>query len=233
MKTQNFILLLSWLAAFGLGFGLAASGRPCLDQSPPPAELSAVAPPAPTVPHFNAVDGNVGPWEDDPPVWDTVDVFGAATQAKPSPVDPTARYLELFAGVAKREQRRTGVPASITLAQGILESGVGRDDLAVRLKNHFGLKCFSKTCAPDHCANKSDDHHKDYFLRFNSAWDSYEAHGDLLSKNDRYAKLFEYPPTDYRKWARGLQAAGYATDPKYGDKLIALIENLRLNRFDV
>ena len=140
-------------------------------------------------------------------------------------------YVNAYGHIAREQMREHGIPASITLAQGLLESGIGKSTLALRNNNHFGLKCFSKTCKQSHCSNHSDDHHKDFFRIFSSPEESYAAHGELLQK-DRYRPLFRLDPRDYRGWARGLSKAGYATDPKYADKLIALIENLQLQRLD-
>lgn len=140
-------------------------------------------------------------------------------------------YVAKYRDIALEEQRTHGIPASITLAQGLLESGIGRSKLATRNNNHFGLKCFSKKCSKDHCSNHSDDHHKDFFRIFLSPEESYRAHSKLLQKS-RYQKLFRLSPTDYKGWAHGLSAAGYATDPRYPEKLIALIENLGLRRYD-
>ena len=140
-------------------------------------------------------------------------------------------YVAKYGKIALVQMEEHGIPASITLAQGLLESGIGKSTLALRNNNHFGLKCFSKSCKKGHCSNHSDDHHKDFFRIFSSPEESYLAHSQLLRK-DRYRPLFDLDPTDYRGWARGLSKAGYATDPKYADKLIRTIENLRLDRLD-
>ena len=140
-------------------------------------------------------------------------------------------YVSRYGGLARRQMTEHGIPASITMAQGLLESGVGESTLARNNNNHFGLKCFSKTCTKGHCSNHSDDHHKDFFRIFATPEDSYEAHATLLQK-ERYRPLFRLDDTDYQGWARGLSKAGYATDPRYADKLIALIENLGLYRLD-
>ena len=141
------------------------------------------------------------------------------------------RYIEQFMEIAQHEMQVHGIPASITLAQGLLESNVGESKLAVRNNNHFGLKCFSKTCKRGHCSNFEDDSHKDFFRKFKSAKESYDAHSKLLQK-PRYRALFDLERTDYVNWAHGLKKAGYATDPKYGYKLINLIKDLDLTRFD-
>ena len=140
-------------------------------------------------------------------------------------------YVSRYGTLARRQMSDHGIPASITMAQGLLESGVGESTLARDNNNHFGLKCFSKTCKKGHCTNHSDDSHKDFFRIFATPEDSYEAHAALLKK-ERYRSLYQLEESDYRGWARGLSKAGYATDPRYADKLIALIENLGLYRLD-
>lgn len=140
-------------------------------------------------------------------------------------------YVEQYREVALEEMEKHGIPASITLAQGLLESGTGRSTLARKNNNHFGIKCFSKKCHKGHCSNHSDDHHKDFFRVFGTPEESYRAHSRVLMK-DRYRKLFDLSVTDYRAWARGLSKAGYATDPRYAGKLIAMISDLELHRYD-
>lgn len=141
-------------------------------------------------------------------------------------------YVERFAPVAVAEMHKFGIPASIILAQGLLESNAGESKLARGTNNHFGMKCFSKRCKKGHCANFSDDTHKDFFLKYGNVWSSYRAHSQFLKNSRRYAHLFQLEPGDYRGWARGLAKAGYATDKKYGEKLIALIHNLELDAYD-
>ena len=140
-------------------------------------------------------------------------------------------YIKRFARTAQEEMHKYGIPASITLAQGLLESGVGASPLATKNNNHFGIKCFSKKCKKGHCRNFSDDHHKDFFRVYASAWESYRAHS-LFLQQDRYKDLFDLPRDDYRAWAYGLKKAGYATDERYPEKLIRLIESLGLGEFD-
>ena len=143
-----------------------------------------------------------------------------------------ADYVARWAPVARAEMRRAGVPASITLAQGLLESVAGTSRLATTTNNHFGIKCFSRTCAPGHCRNFDDDHHKDFFRAYDDPADSYRAHSDFLRGGKRYAGLFDLAPDDYAAWARGLSRAGYATDPAYADKLVSLVERYGLARYD-
>lgn len=140
-------------------------------------------------------------------------------------------YVKRFAPVAVSEMNKYNIPASITLAQGLLESNVGQSRLATDNKNHFGIKCFSKNCKAGHCTNHTDDSHKDFFRKYNSVWESYRAHSLFLQRK-RYRHLLKLPRTDYKSWAKGLSKAGYATDKRYPEKIIGIIENLELHRFD-
>ncbi|MBK6932827.1 MAG: glucosaminidase domain-containing protein [Saprospirales bacterium] len=126
-----------------------------------------------------------------------------------------ADYVERFAPVAVAEMQKYGIPASIILAQGLLESNAGTSNLAQQTNNHFGIKCHSNRCKPGHCANFSDDSHKDFFVRYGNVWSSYRAHSNFLKNSRRYGHLFKLDASDYKGWARGLAKAGYATDPKY------------------
>lgn len=139
-------------------------------------------------------------------------------------------YIQRFARVARIEMKRYGIPASISLAQGLIESRAGTSRLAKNANNHFGIKCFSKKCKAGHCMNASDDHHKDFFRKFGAAWDSWRAHSELLA-NGRYRRLKKYG-RDYRKWAQGLEQLGYATDRTYAEKLVGVIEKYDLHRYD-
>ncbi|MEQ8706797.1 MAG: glucosaminidase domain-containing protein [Phaeodactylibacter sp.] len=141
-------------------------------------------------------------------------------------------YIKRFTKVAQLEMKKYGIPASITLAQGLLESNVGESKLATRNNNHFGMKCFSRSCSSGHCSNFTDDSHKDFFRVYKSAWESFRAHSLLLKRSSRYQPLFKLSADDYKGWARGLKKAGYATDPKYAEKIINLIEDLDLHRYD-
>lgn len=141
------------------------------------------------------------------------------------------KYVERFAEVAQKEMEKYGIPASITLAQGLLESNAGESPLAVKNKNHFGIKCFSRSCKKGHCSNFTDDSHKDFFRKYSSAWESFRGHSHLL-RADRYRSLYKLPSDDYVGWARGLKKAGYATDKYYAEKLINLIEDLDLHVYD-
>lgn len=140
-------------------------------------------------------------------------------------------YIDRFKMVAKVEMEKFGIPASIKMAQAILESNVGKSQLSLNHNNHFGLKCFSKVCSKGHCSNMSDDHHKDFFRNYQSSWESWRDHSKFLN-NERYLHLQNFG-NDYKKWAEGLQKAGYATDKNYSSKLIKLIEKYRLYELDI
>lgn len=137
-------------------------------------------------------------------------------------------YIKTYKAIAKAEEKKYGIPASITIAQGLLESDAGGSRLARKNNNHFGIKCFSKTCTKGHCINYTDDSHKDFFRNFDSTWGSFRSHSVLLQK-PRYKALYKLKTTDYKGWAEGLRKAGYATDKRYGKKLIKIIEILNLN----
>lgn len=139
-------------------------------------------------------------------------------------------YIEIYKDLAIREMNRSGVPASITLAQGALESGDGNSRLARIANNHFGIKCHNdwqgKRILED------DDKNNECFRKYQSVEDSYRDHSDYLTSTPRYASLFGLDITDYKGWARGLKKAGYATSPTYADKLIEIIEKFRLQNYD-
>ncbi len=143
---------------------------------------------------------------------------------------PQQQYIDRWAATAVREMYRSGVPASITLAQGILESRSGLSALAAEGNNHFGIKCHKdwkgKTMRID------DDRRSECFRVYPSAEDSFRDHSDFLRYWDRYKFLFDFDTKDYESWAYGLKKAGYATDPSYPQKLIQLIEEYDLSRFD-
>lgn len=139
-------------------------------------------------------------------------------------------YIEKFGLVAQDEMKSYGIPASITLAQGILESGMGYGRLAVEGNNHFGIKCHSDWTGKR--IYHDDDRKGECFRVYNDPVTSYRDHSLFLKSRSRYSLLFEIKTTNYKAWARGLKKAGYATDPKYPDKLISLIERFDLTRYD-
>ncbi|CAA6810605.1 MAG: Hemagglutinin [uncultured Aureispira sp.] len=140
-------------------------------------------------------------------------------------------YIELYVSTAQEEANLYGIPVAITLAQGLLESNAGDSKLARNDNNHFGIKCKSK-CVGCRCANYTDDSKYDMFRVFDSAWYSFREHSNLLM-GARYKHLTNLPKTAYKNWAHGLEAAGYATDKQYGEKLIGIIEALQLYKYDV
>jgi Mannosyl-glycoprotein endo-beta-N-acetylglucosaminidase len=154
----------------------------------------------------------------------------APVGAKELHEEQAREYIERFGNIAREEMQKYGIPASISLAQGLVESRAGTSRLAVRNNNHFGMKCFSKKCPKGHCSNFTDDHHKDFFRIYPSPWESWRAHSQMLS-NGRYASLKKHG-RDYRKWAHGLKGIGYATDRNYAEKLIGMIEKFDLHRYD-
>jgi len=139
------------------------------------------------------------------------------------------QYIYNFSGIAKNEMKSYGIPASITLAQGILESGAGYGDLTSRAKNHFGIKCHNWQ---GERVYHDDDRLQECFRKYNKASDSFRDHSLFLKDRKRYARLFTFDPKDYKSWARGLREAGYATDKKYPEKLISIIERYKLYEFD-
>ena len=142
----------------------------------------------------------------------------------------TLNYIRKWAPLAVREMHTYKIPASITLAQGILESGSGKSQLAAKSKNHFGIKCH--TGWKGGRVYHDDDARGECFRRYQFVESSYEDHSKFLTQRRRYAFLFSYGSKNYKKWAKGLKKAGYATDPKYPRKLISLIENYELYKFD-
>ncbi len=139
-------------------------------------------------------------------------------------------YLNKYKDIAVREMKRSGVPASITLAQGMIESDYGRSRLAREANNHFGIKCHNgwKGATVRH----NDDKRNDCFRKYRNAEESFSDHSDFLRTGSRYSFLFELEITDYKSWARGLKKAGYATNPDYANMLIRKIEADNLMYFD-
>lgn len=143
---------------------------------------------------------------------------------------PQEKYIEKYAPLAVSEMYRSGVPASITLAQGMLESGNGQSELARMSNNHFGIKCHNNWKGGK--VYYDDDAKGECFRKYSHPSESYRDHSDFLRFRDRYKFLFDYRVTDYKAWAHGLKKAGYATDPAYPKKLIKLIEEYDLKQYD-
>ncbi|UKT63420.1 glucosaminidase domain-containing protein [Pedobacter mucosus] len=141
----------------------------------------------------------------------------------------TLSYIDEFKAVAIEEMNAYGIPASITLAQGILESGSGNSDLAKYANNHFGIKCTSDWKGKNYF--RDDDQKNDCFRVYKDARESFKDHSEFL-KRKRYSALFQLDKNDYKSWAQGLKNAGYATNPKYPDLLINTIEKYQLFQYD-
>jgi LysM repeat protein len=141
----------------------------------------------------------------------------------------TLSYIDEFKGVAVEEMNANGIPASITLAQGILESGSGNSDLAKYANNHFGIKCTLDWKGKNYF--RDDDQKNDCFRVYKDARESFRDHSEFL-KRKRYSFLFQLDKNDYKSWAQGLKTAGYATNPKYPDLLINTIEKYQLYQYD-
>ncbi len=144
--------------------------------------------------------------------------------------DVIVSYISKFKGIAMGNMKNYGIPASIILAQGILESGAGRGDLAISANNHFGIKCHVGWTGES--VKHDDDSDQECFRKYDNPSESFKDHALFLTGRSRYAKLFEFSKGDYKAWAKGLRAAGYATDPKYPDKLISYIERYNLHQYD-
>jgi LysM repeat protein len=140
------------------------------------------------------------------------------------------QYIKEYADLAMSEMRRTGIPASITLAQAVIESDYGRSRLARVANNHFGIKCHNGWTGRRIYHN--DDRRGECFRRYRDADESFRDHSDFLQQGSRYDFLFYLEPGDYRGWARGLKSAGYATNPRYANMLIDMIEKNRLHIYD-
>ena len=139
-------------------------------------------------------------------------------------------YINNFKDLAIKEMYRDKIPASITLAQAVLESDNGNSTLARTANNHFGIKCHSGWKGGK--VYHDDDKRNECFRKYNSVYDSYKDHSDFIAKGTRYAFLFDLKPTDYKSWAKGLQKAGYATSKTYASMLIKIIEDNQLYVFD-
>lgn len=149
----------------------------------------------------------------------------------PFRIESPSEYIETFAETAQLEMMGYGIPASITLAQGLLESGNGKGELAMKTNNHFGIKCH-KGWQGDYDFH-DDDEKGECFRKYNHPMYSFRDHSEFLTTRSRYAFLFDLKHTDYKGWAKGLRKAGYATDPKYPQKLIYLIEKYGLHKYDI
>lgn len=139
------------------------------------------------------------------------------------------QYFDTYKDIAIEQMKRYHIPASITLAQGVLESGAGRSELALKGNNHFGIKCHGWT---GRTVYHDDDENNECFRAYKNAYDSYEDHSKFLTTSTRYSSLFQLKQTDYKGWARGLKACGYATNPRYAIQLIDIIQLYKLYEYD-
>jgi flagellum-specific peptidoglycan hydrolase FlgJ len=153
-----------------------------------------------------------------------------ATSKVSTTTDDVKLYILSFKDVAKHNMKEHGVPASITLAQGVLESGAGKGRLCTIANNHFGIKCHTGWAGES--VSHDDDASQECFRKYNDPSESYRDHSLFLTSRSRYNGLFKLDKGDYKSWAKGLKAAGYATDPKYPDKLIGIIERYELYQYD-
>jgi len=145
--------------------------------------------------------------------------------------DMVLAYIEKYKTVAKENMLKYAIPASITLSQGILESGAGTGSLCVQANNHFGIKCHKDWLGSS--IKHDDDSAAECFRKYEDPFDSFQDHCLFLTGRPWYSALFKLEKTDYKAWAKGLRSAGYATDPKYPEKLIGIIERYQLYKYDL
>jgi LysM repeat protein len=153
-------------------------------------------------------------------------LYAQPAEHKMTPV----QYIDSFKDEAIKEMLMFNIPASITLAQGMLESGNGNSDLAVYANNHFGIKCHKEWTGPSF--TKDDDEKDECFRKYQSVLESYTDHSNFLKSRSRYANLFQLKRTDYKGWAKGLKTTGYATDPNYTQRILDLINAYKLYQYD-
>lgn len=157
-------------------------------------------------------------------------IFTINTHAQVKKNKTYEEYVKTYRALAIDHMKKYKIPASITLGQGILESGAGKGALTLKSNNHFGIKCHNDWKGPT--VRAKDDGPNDCFRKYKKAEDSFEDHSRFLSEKSRYSFLFSLDITDYKGWARGLQKAGYATDKAYANKLIKIIEDYELYQYD-
>jgi flagellum-specific peptidoglycan hydrolase FlgJ len=157
------------------------------------------------------------------------EVLEATTRVKVT-TEMVLAYIDQFKAIAKNNMTQYGIPSSIILAQGILESGAGTGSLSMTANNHFGIKCHKEWTGPS--VRHDDDAAQECFRKYELPKESYQDHSLFLTSRPWYASLFDLQKDDYQAWAKGLKEAGYATDPEYPVKLIAIIERYQLNQYD-
>lgn len=159
----------------------------------------------------------------------TVEILEATTRVKVTTA-LVLEYIEKYKAIAKEDMIKYKIPASITLGQGILESGAGTGPLSAQANNHFGIKCHKEWNGPS--VKYDDDEAQECFRKYENPYDSYRDHSLFLTSRKHYLPLFKLQKNDYKAWAKGLKDAGYATDKAYPTKLIALIERYQLQQYD-
>jgi len=159
----------------------------------------------------------------------STEILEATTRVKVT-TEMVIAYIDRYKSIAKENMVKTGIPASITLGQAILESGAGTGPLSIQANNHFGIKCHKEWSGPS--IKYTDDEENECFRKYDDPSGSFRDHSYFLTSRPRYASLFQLGKSDYAAWAKGLKAAGYATDPKYPEKLIGLIERYQLGKYD-
>lgn len=158
-----------------------------------------------------------------------VEILEATTRVKVTTA-MVLEYIEKYQKIAKEDMLQYGIPASITLGQGILESGAGTGPLSAQANNHFGIKCHLEWNGPS--VKYDDDEAQECFRKYSNPEESYRDHSMFLTSRTRYSTLFKLDKDDYKGWSKGLKTAGYATDPLYPSKLIGLIERYNLQKYD-
>lgn len=162
-------------------------------------------------------------------VYSKEEILEATTRVKVT-TNMVLDYIDTYKGIAQSNMSQYGIPASIIIGQGILESGSGTGPLSILANNHFGIKCHKEWNGPS--VRYDDDEAQECFRKYDQPSESYKDHSLFLTSRPRYASLFDLEDGDYKAWAKGLKAAGYATDPKYPDKLISIIERYQLYQYD-
>ncbi len=162
-------------------------------------------------------------------VYSKTEILEATTRVKVT-TTMVLDYINLYKEIAKNNMRQYGIPSSIILGQGILESGAGTGPLSILANNHFGIKCHKDWFGPS--VKYDDDEEQECFRKYEVPSESYKDHALFLTNRTWYAPLFHLEKDNYKDWAKGLKNAGYATDPKYPDKLIAIIERYQLGKYD-
>ncbi len=188
----------------------------------PPTKVEAIKPMEITNPVANSTDSvkTIEP---------KTEILEATTRVKVTP-EIVLAYINSYQPIARSNMVQFGIPASICLGQGILESGAGTGPLSAIANNHFGIKCHQDWNGPS--VKYDDDAAQECFRKYNQASESYNDHALFLKSRRWYEPLFKLEKDDYKGWAKGLKAAGYATDPKYPEKLIAIIERYHLDQYD-